>query len=605
MFPARRLLVVPLLALASGGVGLGVGAVASATQSSAHVVAIAPKGLNSIKHVVFFVKENRSFDNLFGRFPGADGATYGYQINGNKIPLGPGLDVTVPDIGHDYYAAITAVNKGKMNNFDALIGSVVNGQHRSYTSFTQQQIPNYWTYASQFALADRFFSNVTSSSFPNHLYTIGNDTEYVVGSPLNKALPVVTGWGCDSLPGSTVDRIHANGVHEFVTPCFSWPTLVDRLEAAKMSWKYYAPSYNQSGYIWSSLDAINKVRNTALWNKVVPTTDFFKDVQQGTLPSVSWMINDLFHSDHPLGGSLCVGENSTVRAINAIMRSPLWKDTAIFLVWDDFGGFYDHVAPPRVDQVGWGPRVPAIIISPYTRKGYIDHTPASFSSLLAFAEKLFNLAPLGQRDAAASPMLEAFDFSQKPRDPVILQTRPCGPEPRWAPFIPSGSATATLLKVTPDALTIREASGKTSTLSLKSGTVLARGFFRPGGTLPGTNIPIKASFSSSPSEYTPGDQLFIIAPGANQPKSVHNFDLIDGIQVGTISAFDTKKNTLTLAPREGGAPWTVNLVGQTAVLGGGKLSTLGALVTGKSAEVTGVLNVRTRTILNPISIIQD
>ena len=597
---SRGMLAALSIALGVGIAGLGASTAAEMAHPGGSASAAPAKGLSAITHIVFLVKENRSFDNLFGRYPGADGATTGLLHNGSRIPLSPGLDVLTPDIGHDYYAAVTAISRGKMNNFDAENGAVVNGQHRAYQSFTASQIPSYYAYARHYVLSDRFFSTVASSSFPNHLYTIGTDTQYTVGTPLNPQVSVISGWGCDAIPGSTVDRIHTNGVHDKVKACFSWPTLVDRLNAAKISWKYYAPPPSQFGYIWSSLDAVNHVRYSSQWydGHVPPTADFLKDAQQNTLPAVSWLINDTFHSDHPLGGSLCVGENETVREVNAIERSPAWKNTVIFLVWDDFGGFYDHVAPPRKNQIGWGPRVPAIVISPYSRAGMIDHTPASFGSLLRFAENRFGLQPVGTTDAQASDLMEAFNFNQAPSSPLILPENVCGPEPAWVPLVPPGAPLATLTGISSSSLTVRDAKGKSQTISLKSGTLLGRGFFQEG--------PALVSLMASPSEFTVGDQILVKPPaGKNLPTVVHDVNLIDGVEVGTVKSVDAAHGRLRLSPREGGPDYNVWLNGLSATIVHGRYASLGGVATGQDAEVTGVINNRAHTITNTYTVIQD
>lgn len=604
----RGVLIIVALGLALGGVGLSTSPANVAHQPVQAVLAATPPGLDKIKHIVFLVKENRSFDNLFGRYPGADGARWGYLANGKSTPLGPGMDVTVPDIGHDYFAAVTAINKGKMNNFDALIGAYINGVHRSYTSFYPDQIAAYYAYARHFVLADHFFSSVSSSSFSNHLYTIGTDTTNSVGTPLSP-VPVITGWGCDSIAGSTVDSIGKNGVHQKISPCYTWPTIADQLLAKHISWTYYAPPSHQSGYIWSSFDAIDKVRNSSLWySNVAQTSSFFADVQKGTLPAVSWLINDTPHSDHPLGGSISAGENMTVREINAIMRSPLWNQTAIFLVWDDFGGFYDHVPPPVVDAVGWGPRVGALVISPYARQGMIDHTPATFSSLLAFTEARFGLAPTGTRDSQAAALLEAFDFNQAPLKPFIQQPAADAPEPAWTSDPPPpGALVATIAQISPAAMTVRAANGQTRTLSLTAGTVLAHGLFSPGGTVPGTKIPIETAFAAQPSDFTVGDRVLVASPsGPNLPTRVNDLDTIEGIDSGTVRSVDTTHGQLVVQPREPGrASLTITTTRGTAVLVQGQLGALSGIVTGKTAEVSGVFNTRTHRVVGTYWVIQD
>ena len=181
----------------------------------------------------------------------------------------------------------------------------------------------------------------------------------------------------------------------------------------------------ESGYRWSALDAIDHIRNTSLWtDHVVPTAQFVDDATNGRLPAVSWLVVNADRSEHP-PASVCVGENWTVQQLNAVMQGPDWNSTAIFLTWDDFGGFYDHVPPPKVDNFVFGPRVPLLIISPYARQGFISHTFYEFSSVLKFIEERFGLKPLTKRDSEANDMLDSFDFDQRPLPPLILKQRQC------------------------------------------------------------------------------------------------------------------------------------------------------------------------------------
>jgi phospholipase C len=169
---------------------------------------------------------------------------------------------------------------------------------------------------------------------------------------------------------------------------------------------------------------VSHVRFSSMYDNVVPWTQYLTDVKAGTLPPVAWLTPPFAQSEHP-PTSMCVGENWTVRVLNALMRSPEWSSTAVVLTWDDFGGFYDHVAPPHVDLYGLGPRVPALIISPYARPGYIDHTGYEFASVLRFIETIFDVPPLTMRDATSNDMLGAFDFSQPPLPPLIQHQRHC------------------------------------------------------------------------------------------------------------------------------------------------------------------------------------
>lgn len=378
--------------------------------------------LSNIRHIVFMVKENRSFDQYFGLFPGANGATSGKISTGQTIALSPATDTMPYDLGHSWHDARVAINGGLMNQFDLVLNGNKNGQYLGYTQFAQVDIPNYWTYAQKFTLADNMFSSLTGPSFPNHLYTVAATSGGVINNPVG--VPG-SSWGCDADAGEVVDVMDQGGTVTQQPPCFDFQTLADSLQNAGVSWKYYAPGQGQSGYIWSTLDAIKHIREGALWDtNVVPDTQFISDAQSGTLPAVSWLVTGSGQSDHP-PNSVCQGENWTVQQINAIMQGPLWNSTAIFLTWDDFGGFYDHVPPPTADQFGLGPRVPLIIISPYAKPGNIAHTQYEFSSFLAFVETRFQLASLGGRDTTANNMLDSFDFNQQALAPVVLTTRTC------------------------------------------------------------------------------------------------------------------------------------------------------------------------------------
>ncbi len=198
------------------------------------------------------------------------------------------------------------------------------------------------------------------------------------------------------------------------------------MNTAGLTWRYYSATSTQYGYIWSVLDAIGHIRNGNQWGtNVVPVNNFETDVQT-QLADVTWITPVGTFSDHPDPKlSICAGEGWSVKIINAIMNSPFWNSTAIFLVWDDFGGFYDHVPPPSVDYFGLGIRVPLLVISPYVKAGTVQHGLAEVSSLLSFSEKVFNLPPLTQRDKNANNLMDMFDFNQQPLQPLILTPRKC------------------------------------------------------------------------------------------------------------------------------------------------------------------------------------
>jgi phospholipase C len=395
-----------------------------------HAAAATLIGLRAkIQHIVFIVKENRSFDTYFGSFPGAEGATSGVISNGQRMVLHRTPDRMPRDLGHDWEDAIKAIDGGQMDRFDLVQNANVRGDFLSMSQFLPADIPNYWSYAQHFTLADHMFSSLTGPSFPNHLYTVAAQSAGVINNPDSLI------WGCDANPNSRVDVLNANGTFTREYPCFDVPTLTDSLDAANVSWKYYAPTKEQHGYVWSVLDAIHHVRFGPEWTtNVVPFSGFVRDAAAGTLPAVSWVVPDFEVSEHPtvfafagtsMNVSACAGENWTVSQINAVMQGPAWASTAIVLTWDDFGGFYDHVPPPTVDKFGLGPRVPLIVISPYSREGVVSHTVHEFASVLQLIEDRYKLKALNVRDAEANSLLDMFDFTQSPAPPLVLSQRQC------------------------------------------------------------------------------------------------------------------------------------------------------------------------------------
>jgi len=382
-----------------------------------------------INHIVFIIKENRTFDNLFGTFPGAEGTTTGLISSGDRMTLRHADDRMPRDIGHDWEDARTAMHGGRMDRFDLVHDGNRRNDFLSMSQFLASDIPNYWSYAEHFALADHMFSSLAGPSFPNHLYTIAAESGHAINNPNSLV------WGCDADSKTTVDVMDATGKVTSQYPCFDVPTLADKLESAGVPWTYYAPGPHQHGYIWSALDAVRHIRESPLWQtRVAPFERFTNDAANGRLPSVSWLIPDFEVSEHPtvtafagttMNVSECAGENWTVQQINAIMRGPDWPSTAIVLTWDDFGGFYDHVPPPAIDHLGLGPRVPLIVISPYAKEGIVSHTTYEFGSILQFIETRFKLKALGARDVEANSLMDMFDFTQSPAPPLILPLRKC------------------------------------------------------------------------------------------------------------------------------------------------------------------------------------
>jgi len=376
-----------------------------------------------IKHVVFVIKENRTFDNLFGRFPGADGATSGMD-QGIARPLTPALDRIPIDIVHCYECALQAWNEGKMDGF-ASVSAPAN--RYAYTQFGPKDLPAYWHWAKRFVLGDNFFASAQGPSFPNHLYTIAAQSGGTHDNPIqdleqlrerHRTTGLFKAWGCDSVEQAYVPVEDREGKEVKVPPCFDFLTEGDLLLRAGIPWAYYSATNMQNGYLWSAYDAVRHIRqDTQLWQShVFPVDGLVQDIRDDRLPPVTWVTPRFELSEHP-EYSFCWGQNWTTRIVNAIMSSPMWKDTAIFITWDDYGGFYDHVPPPQVDGFGFGIRVPLLLISPYAKAGYVDHTLGEFSSVLRFIEDNWGLSQLTHRDRDAANLSEAFDFSQEPRKP--------------------------------------------------------------------------------------------------------------------------------------------------------------------------------------------
>lgn len=365
--------------------------------------------MSAIQHTVVIFNENHTFDNYFDRFPGANTVTTGLTSTGHRVPLSPMPDEYAGYLCNSWQCALEAMDGGKMDRFD-LIG---NGTWSPYTQIGESDIPNYWAYARQFVLADQYFTSVHGPSLPNHLYMVAAQAAGAIddgGNPGN-------GRYCDGTPSGLVSVMDDQGNTSLQSPCFDFPTLPDSLQRAGLTWKYYA---DDGGF----LCVINHVRNGPAWTtNIAPSAQFIADARSGQLSTVNWVLPPGGDNEHP-PDSACVGENWTVSVLNALMQGPAWSSTVVFITWDDFGGFYDHVYPPQVDQFGLGPRVPLLIVSPYAKRGYVAHDLYEHSSILKFVETRYGLQPLTARDRAAGNMLDNFDFDH-PQPPLVLAPRQC------------------------------------------------------------------------------------------------------------------------------------------------------------------------------------
>ena len=445
--------------------------------SAGFPIAVGVPGLHKIKHVVIIMQENRSFDSYFGTYPGADGIPAGVcvpdPVNGGCVK--PFHDPADLNYGgpHGQSNATADIDGGKMDGF---VGQAEKGTACSSTnpncspctsSSTAQcvdvmgyhdarEIPNYWTYAKDFVLQDHLFEPNASWSLPEHLFQVSEWSA--------KCTDAKNPYSCTNAlqspnqPGGPLSQ----------TPLYAWTDMTYLLHKYGVSWAYYVfkgtePDCEDSSAmtcapvtqgpktpgIWNPLPHFTDVHQDNQLANVQTLSNFFTAAKNGRLPAVSWIDPNGKVSEHP-PALVSDGQAYVTGLINAIMKSPDWDSTAIFLSWDDWGGFYDHVVPPQVDENGYGLRVPGIVISPYARKGYIDDQTLSHDAYNKFVEDLFlggqrlNPATDGRPDPRpdvreASPALgdlrADFNFNQPPRPPVLL---PVNPPPGPASTPPAG-----------------------------------------------------------------------------------------------------------------------------------------------------------------------
>jgi len=476
-----------IIALA-GVVAIVVGCVSlrSGTPTLLERADAAAAGIHKIKHVIVIMQENRSFDSYFGTFPGADG-----------IPMNRGLPTACsPDLQHrscqrpyvdhaDDQAggphgagqAVRAIDGGKMDGFvnvveqarrrctDPLNPACAFGPLDVMGYHTGTDIPNYWSYARNFVLQDHMFEPTASWSLPAHLFMVSewsatckrHDVPASCTNSPNQAHPwPATRWG--QYPAGTKN-----------TPIYAWTDLTYLLHRAHVSWGYYldagtqadcangqalscvpTPQAPQTPGMWNPLPYFDTVVHDHQVGNIQALAHFYQAAKAGTLPAVSWIVPSGFYSEHP-PSSVSAGQSYVTRLVNAVMHGPDWNSTAIFVTWDDWGGFYDHVTPPNVDANGYGLRVPGIMISPYARRGYIDHQTLSFDAYAKFIEDDFlngqRLDPrtdgrpdprptVREHAAILGDITSEFDFNQPPRLPIILPLHPHTTLTSTVPFPP-------------------------------------------------------------------------------------------------------------------------------------------------------------------------
>jgi phospholipase C len=338
-----------------------------------------------IRHVVVIMQENHTLDNYFGDFPGVAGTKWGRTEPAAPNPM-------PHDLGHSGQRAIAAMNGGKMNDFDPL-GKV---------QYKRRDIPTYWAYARQYGLGVNFFTDAETSSTPNHIAMLAAQTGGDFGTPHL--------FGCLSpLNELTLNRA-ANGHESYGAPCYNINSMPQELAKSGLSWKFYGEAP-----VWNAVPFIKPIANTPK----VPSTQIITDAQNGQLPAVSFVTPTADpDSDHPPQPTQ-PAQNFVASIVNSIMKSPEWSSTAIFVTWDDFGGFYDHIPPPQLDGRGLGPRVPLLVISPWAKRGFISARQGEFASFDKFIEQNFGLPSLGARDrlTVTSDLMNFFNFKDPAQPP--------------------------------------------------------------------------------------------------------------------------------------------------------------------------------------------
>jgi len=375
-----------------------------------------------IEHFVVVMQENHTFDNYFGTYPGAEGIS-----EETCMPVDPfdGAnaecvepfhigDRPIEDLDHSLATFRLQYNDGKMDGFVYALNQRNQNGALTMGYYDDRDLPYYWNLADEYVLFDHFFSSDHGGSFGNHMF-----------------------WVSGQQGGS---RIAEEGYPDILT-------IFDRLEERGISWKFYVQNYDPeityrtvdqypgnraSQVIWVPVLNIDRFLDDPKFSShIVDISEYFKDLENGTLPAVSY-IAPSGASEHP-PSSIRSGQKFVKSLIQALMRSDSWDKSAFLLTYDDWGGWYDHVAPPQVDEYGYGMRVPGIMVGPYARRGYVDSTVLDYTSILKFIEDNWGLEPLVERDANANSFVSAFDFSQPPREPVLISFERVVPEQRVEP----------------------------------------------------------------------------------------------------------------------------------------------------------------------------
>ena len=418
--------IAPLVAAAALMLGACSGGVSSVPQTTGGSGIHHPGSSSKIKHIVIIIQENRSLNNLFYGFPGAKTVKYGYDTKGHKIPMRPiGLSTTW-DIVHDFSDFLAACHgTGKypgtncrMNGFDNEFWECGHGTQPPcpnpdppYSYVPHSEIKPYFYLGEHYVLADQMYaSNVDSSSFISHQYIVAGQASSAVNYP-------TSWWGCEGSASDDIGTLSSERQYGSNIPmCWNNNTLGAEMDAAGLSWAYYASAIDGDGGFWSAYQNIKPIYSGSDWKKDVisPQTNFFKDVAKGKLRDVTWITPTCANSDHA-GCASSTGPAWVASLVNAVGKSKYWDSTAIFIFWDDYGGWYDPEPPAKLDYDGLGFRIPMLIVSAYAKSGYVSHTHYEHGSILKFAEDTFGLASLSASDKRATAPDDAFDFNKPPR----------------------------------------------------------------------------------------------------------------------------------------------------------------------------------------------
>ncbi len=375
-----------------------------------------------IQHFIVVMQQNHTFDNYFGTYPGANGIPKNVCMPRSLSNPGDGCVApfeikghSISDLNHSDATFEGQFQNGKMNGFIDTLNKLNQDGTLSMGYFNDNEVPFYWNLADQYVLFDNYFSSAHTGSIANRMFWVSGQ------------------------PGDQSNRIPQGGFQNI-------PTIFDSLQARGVSWKFYVKNYDPTlnyrdlpnlDYLppqvqWLPLLSMDRfLDDPNLSSHIVDLSEYYSDLQKGTLPAVSYVLL-LGASEHPLSDP-SLGEQATRTMIYSLMQSSAWHNSAFFITYDDWGGWYDHVPPPQVDDRGYGFRVPAMLVSPYARMGYIDHTLLDHTSILKFVEENWNIPPLAVRDAKANNFTSAFDFSMSPRPPVFISATREVPQPRIEP----------------------------------------------------------------------------------------------------------------------------------------------------------------------------